>query len=364
MPDIIGRAAVEIAQLFSPLRVALEDGDELAIFLRRFGLPIGGEHVASIGSSLSPLRDGVVGLIDAAQDALADGVDAADVAALVDAAGPLFNTVQSIGPSVSSLAGAVPSGPAMQPFDQVVAGFPDELLDLLLADYLSARIPVALHVLSLLDVARFEEIPAEGHPLSRGLVYVRHHFDWQRIAQLFERPEEWALEAYGWGADFDSDTFIAKLMRVFEAFGGVASLDEMSGAEMQVFLPDWPEPTPPAAQSARAGHSQGGRDGERPHRHGGVRGSRHRAVSRFGQDGSDAHERQGIGHRSLPRRQRCRDRRFRRRPDVACARRARGGRRRRVRVPSERRRGADRGRRHRVLRKLRRRDDLCARPAA
>ena len=244
MPDIIGRAAVEIAQLFSPLRVALEDGDELAIFLRRFGLPIGGEHVASIGSSLSPLRDGVVGLIDAAQDALADGVDAADVAALVDAAGPLFNTVQSIGPSVSSLAGAVPSGPAMQPFDQVVAGFPDELLDLLLADYLERRIPS----------------PCTSCPCSTWRASRRYR---RKAIRCRAASSTFAIISTGSasrscssgrgngrsrrtaGERTSQRHFIAKLMRVFEAFGGAASLDEMRGAEVQVFLPDWPEPTRP-----------------------------------------------------------------------------------------------------------------------
>ena len=245
MPDLIGWSAVEVSRLFQPLRVAVEDGEELAIFLRRFGLPVDASQLGTLTSSLTPVREGAVGLMDAAQEALADGVDAADIEALITAAGPLFNVVQSIGTSVAPLAGAVPSGPAMQPFDEVVAGFPTELLDLLLADYLSARLPVALHMLTLLDVARFEEIPENDHPLSRGLPYVRHHFDWGRIGQLFDRPGEWALEAYGWGVDFDSDTFIARLMRMFEALGGLASLDEMNRSEIAVFLPDWPEPTRP-----------------------------------------------------------------------------------------------------------------------
>ncbi len=245
MPNIVAQASVEVGQLFLPLRIAVEDGEELSLFLRRFGLPVDAGHVATIASSLTPLREGIMSLLDAAHGALADGVDAADVQTLVNAAGPLFNAVQSIGSSISSLVSAVPTGPTMQPFDDVVAGFPSEVLDLLLADYLSARVPVALHVLTLLDVARFEEVPEEGHPLSRGLVYVHHQFDWHRIGQLFERPGEWALEAYGWGVDFDSDTFIARLMRIFESFGGVASMDEMRHAEVQLFLPDWPEPGRP-----------------------------------------------------------------------------------------------------------------------
>jgi hypothetical protein len=245
MPDIIGKSAVEVAQLFLPLRLAVEDGEELATFLRRFGLPVEVGQLGTLTSSLTPLRQGITTLLESAETALANGVDAGDIQTLVSAAGPLFNTVQSIGTSLSSLAGAIPSGPTMQPFDEVVAGFPSELLDLLLADYLSARFPVALHVLTLLDVAQLEEIPPEGDPRSRGLLYVRHHFEWHRIRQLFENPGEWALEAYAWGVAFDSDTFIARLMRIFEALGGMASIDEMKQAEVLVFMPDWPEPHRP-----------------------------------------------------------------------------------------------------------------------
>lgn len=248
MPDLLARTAVEVAQLLSPLRLAVEDTEELALFLRRFGLPLRGSQLTALVTSLGPLRTGVVSLLGAADDALDGGVSGSELQALLVSARPLFDTVQSMGAQLSSLAAAVPTGAGVQPFTQVIAGFPEELLDLLLADYLSGRVPVLLHLLSVLDVVRVEAIPASGHALSRGLEYVRHHFDWERVSLLFDRPDVWAREAYGWGVNFDSDKFIGRLGRIFELFGGMASSDEMTEAELQAFLPDWPAPMHPPLQ--------------------------------------------------------------------------------------------------------------------
>ena len=71
MPDIIGRSAVEVAQFFLPLRLAVEDSEELAIFLRRFGLPVEVSQLATLTSSLTPLRQGVTTLLESAETALA-----------------------------------------------------------------------------------------------------------------------------------------------------------------------------------------------------------------------------------------------------------------------------------------------------
>ena len=238
MPDLIEATAVEVARLVSPLVVALEDVEEFAEFLRRFGISFQPNLLAGAVGNLAALRDGARAIGVAAEDAAQNGFQLADINALFAAARPLFTTVENIS---SAFSGILPDGMTPQAFAQSLTLLPDELVDLLLADYLNTRAPLAAQFLNLLDVYRPEVIAAS----ERGVSFVRHNFDWSRIGLLFDDPEAWARAAYNWGVDLHSDELIWRLAQVIELIGGVVHIEEMTPAEIAAFVPDWPTPTSP-----------------------------------------------------------------------------------------------------------------------
>jgi hypothetical protein len=238
MPDLIEAVAVELARVFSPLVIALEDEEELALFLRRFGISFSASSLTAATSGLAPLRDGARALASTAQDAATNGLRPADITALFEAARALFT---KLGDIPSTLSGIVADDLTPQALAQTLESLAEELIDLLLADYLITRLPIATYLLNLLDVYRPTTVPAA----ERGVIYVRHTFDWSRIGLLFNDPEGWARAAYNWGIDLASDKLIWRLARVIELVGGVVKIDEMTPAQIAAFLPDWPTPTSP-----------------------------------------------------------------------------------------------------------------------
>jgi hypothetical protein len=242
MPELIAATAVELGRFFTPLSVALEDEQEFALFLRRFGISFQATVLTGALGNLTPLRDGVRAISTAAQDAAAHGFQPTDIAALFESARSLFAGSKNI---PSMLSGVTPGGMTPQAFAQLLASLVEELLDLLLADYLKEKGPLAALLLNLLDVYRPETIPETGHSSSRGLAYVRHTFDWSRIPLLLDNPEEWARAAYNWGIDINSDKLIWRLSRVIDLIGGVVRIEEMTPQVTAAFLPDWPTPASP-----------------------------------------------------------------------------------------------------------------------
>jgi hypothetical protein len=242
MPELIAATAAELGRFFTPLTVALEDEDELALFLRRFGISLQATLLTGPLGTLTPLRDGVRAISLAAQDAAAHGLQQSDITALFEAARSLFDGSKTI---PSTLSGLVPDGMTQQAFAQLLPSLAEELLDLLLADYLKEKVPLVAALLNLLDVYRPETIPPAGHPASRGLAYTRHTFDWSRIPLLFDDPESWARAAYDWGVSLDSDKLVWRLSRVIELIGAVVLVEEMTPAVVAAFMPDWPNRTSP-----------------------------------------------------------------------------------------------------------------------
>lgn len=238
MADLVRTVAVALPQLFSPLLIALQDEEEFSVFLRRFGFDFGPETLSSAVQNLASLPTGVRGIAAAAQDAMDDGLQATDVQAILSSAVPLFSAVQSL---FSTLQGVVSAGTTPPAFAASLETLPQELLDLLLADYLNARFPLAMHVLNLLDVYRPQSIEED----ERGVTYIRHVFDWSRISLLFDDPEAWARESYDWGVDLDTETLIWRLSRTFEFIGGIVNVDDMTPTEVAAFQPDWPLPNAP-----------------------------------------------------------------------------------------------------------------------
>src|SRR6476659_9060028 len=174
MPELIGAAAVELARFFSPLTVALENEGELTLFLRRFGIAFSINSLTGAVTTLAPLRDGARAIATAAEDAATSGLQPADIKALFEAARALFTSLDNISPTLSGL---TVDGMTPEALAQVIAALPEEIFDLLLADYLRTRVPIALWLLLLLDVYRPQTIPAT----ERGIRYVRHTFDWSRV---------------------------------------------------------------------------------------------------------------------------------------------------------------------------------------
>jgi hypothetical protein len=235
MPDLIEATAVELARVFSPLGVTLESEEEFALFLRRFGISFSAATLQGAVAGLAPLRDGVRAIATAAQDAADNGFRPADIPPLFEAARALLGTISNLSGNLSSL---VPMGMPPQALEESLAALAEELVDLLLADYLSARAPLALYLLNLLDVYR----PATIDENVRGFRYVRHNFDWSRLRLLFDDPEGWASAAYGWGVDLDVDKLISRLASLIELIGGNVQVTDMRAEVLARFLPDWPDP--------------------------------------------------------------------------------------------------------------------------
>ncbi len=242
MADLIQTIAVELPRLFSPLLVALQDEEEFSVFLRRFGFAFGPETLTGAVQTLGSLPTGVRGI--AAPRRMRSRTACRPTTWLRSSTQPRRSPHRCGRSSplcrASSLAGNTPQG-----FAESLQELPEELLDLLIADYLNTRFPLAMHLLNLVDVYR----PAWIDETERGVTYIRHVFDWSRISLLFDDAEAWAREAYGWGVDFDSDTLIWRLSRTFEFIGGVVHIDEMGPAETAVFLPDWPSRTAAPSQA-------------------------------------------------------------------------------------------------------------------
>jgi hypothetical protein len=234
----------EFRKFFEPLRLALVSPDELAAFLRRFGFEFDGSQVSAAAGQLAPMAASIEELSETTSAALADGIDAADLVTIADAAQPLFEGIANFSESISNIA----PGGALSPQDYASAleAMPEELFDVLLTEYLSLNAPIVLHSLAFLDVVRNEKIPAQGHARSRGIAYAMPSYQWDRIGLLFDDPSAWAEQSYGWGVDFQSDKFIRRLARIFEYLGGYAEIREMSPAQTAVFMPHLAaSPVPP-----------------------------------------------------------------------------------------------------------------------
>jgi hypothetical protein len=225
---------VELQRFFEPLRLALASPHELGAFLRRFGFNFDGSEVVAATSQLAPIRASVQQLASTTRTALADGLDASDLVTIAEAAQPLF---EGLGTFHQAISGIVPATLSPQDYAAALESMPEELFDVLLTDYLSANAPIVLHTLAFLGAVRTDRIPAGGDPRSRGLAYAIPNYQWDRIGLLFDNPSAWAEQAYGWGVNFQSDTFIRRLARIFEYMGGFAEIREMSQAQATVFMP-------------------------------------------------------------------------------------------------------------------------------
>jgi len=234
VPGAVDTALLELGAFFEPLADAIDDADDLAALLRRLGMDFDGPELAAASGALGPVATGVRQLVSLTADAMEDGLDEAVILGIAAAGKPAFDGISTIADALSGVAPAGGGGPLSA---ATLAELPADLLDLLLADYLTRRAPVALHLLALLDVHAIERVPAAGAARSRGLAWARHRFRWDRIGRLFSDPEAWAREAYGWGVDFDSDLAILRLARLFEMIGGIAEVRDMTDAQVAVLLP-------------------------------------------------------------------------------------------------------------------------------
>ena len=124
---------------------------------------------------------------------------------------------------------------------------PEELFDVLLADYLR---PECSYRSAHSGVSRCgaewkrSQLRTSTIPRSRvcdaGVQVGSHR------AAVRRSKSTWAEQAYGWGVEFQSDSFIRKLAQIFEYMGGFAEIREMSAAQTTCFMPHLAaSPVPP-----------------------------------------------------------------------------------------------------------------------
>jgi hypothetical protein len=104
MASALDRLFLELQRFVEPLGAALNSPGQLAAFLRGFGFAFDGGDVAGAAGQLAPMRAALLKLVATTRAAIADGLDAGNLADIAVAAQPVFQGLDSFPDAVSALA--------------------------------------------------------------------------------------------------------------------------------------------------------------------------------------------------------------------------------------------------------------------
>lgn len=223
---------IESARVLMPLRRALEDADQFATFLGRFGHAPDQEKLEAGWDALAGLRANLDGLFDD----LATLPPPAELTP--DHALQLAGRVQVAFSQVRTAAAAGGELHALGLTD--LAG---ELIDVLLDDHLRDRAPIALDILRALGVLESVELLADA-PDGRDIDAVLPRFRWVRLRQLVTDTDAWAQDVYGWGEEFDADLAITRVVAVLDWVGPPSTIEPMSDVQVADLVRNHPEDAP------------------------------------------------------------------------------------------------------------------------
>jgi hypothetical protein len=205
--------ALEVAKAFEPLADRLADG-EVDLLFSELGLPApdvvlaASGVVTAIGNTVTELTELPPKVV-----ALADALDAQDVAQIVAAAKEMFPTIQGVIATIEKIAEAVDAaatGAASGEIQVFAAELPDRLVGYVLATYLDREQPVIHGVASLLGIIETTAVAATA----AAPAHTRRRIRFDLLDELFDDPLDAMATTYRWRqATFDFELLFARLLR-------------------------------------------------------------------------------------------------------------------------------------------------------
>src|SRR5712692_10559568 len=206
MPDFLQSVLTQVGSAMTPLR-ALRTPAQAVEFFRQLGYEVPPGAIGAALANVSANADDLANAVHTLGEATSDG---AIVLAVVDVFRRLVSSVNAIDQLHAQIKAG--GGGALPNIDD----FPRRLADFLVLDLLDHRQPDIHSTLHLVGLIEHEASPAPGQ--SSRLI------NWNRFAQIFQRPAQIANDVYRWETDFDVDTFVARLevlMRAAALPGGL-----------------------------------------------------------------------------------------------------------------------------------------------
>jgi hypothetical protein len=223
--------AEELAKVFAPLQEALDSPEYFTVFMLGMGW--------NLTQIPSPVKNLVAPLTSMSKILEAGEVDIAEAVQLLNAIRVLITGINQIKGQPNNLF------PASVDANQFKTEFPQQLMELLIADYLFSHHPTWGNLCRGLGIIQMEEVAAAG---SRRAYYKRN-LAWNNLAGLLSDPFTLLKNFYQWGtSDFKAEDLAANFARVANTlrvnfyFCGLEDQVEnylASGALQPDQSPDW-----------------------------------------------------------------------------------------------------------------------------
>jgi uncharacterized protein DUF6603 len=200
--------ASEFSQLLTPLRRAAADPLALQTLFRRLGWNVG-----PVAATFSSIGDVVADLM-----ALAQGLgDDPSLDAISDA----FKAVANVHQALQSQ--PIPPGTTVEEFARAI-------FELLVLDYVSARLPKLYTFFSSMGVIQATNVPAQNGRLD----YVQMSIDWDQLPKSLSDPRTVVRDIYQWGtSEFDFRSLAEPLREFLVSIGLRAELQPIDDIEEQ-----------------------------------------------------------------------------------------------------------------------------------
>lgn len=219
MNDYVARLLREISLALRPLSEALDDLDSLSDLFNELGWDLPIEAATTLAGQLETVRAALDDLVQQ---------ENYDVTRLAQGLSKVAAALADCVPTVLD----VLSAPLDQP--EFWTGLADDLLQMLVVDYLDVHHPMALGVLAVLGIARSEQMPAEEE--SGRLPYRRRTLDLSAASSFVSSPGAALRQRYQWGGQFDHEAAIWALGTFMRGIGAPTSVDAAEGALLDAFL--------------------------------------------------------------------------------------------------------------------------------
>jgi hypothetical protein len=184
------------AESLQPLQAAIASPDAFTGFLRQFGwtlAPADLTHVSGSLGNLSPLATNPSSL------------SVEQLATDLVSAGKVIRGISDSGaPAAFS------------------STFPRELLDYLVYSALAQQSAPLFALLHFVGVLNEQRVPAAAD--TGRAEYIERQVHWDRLGLLADQPLSTLEQTYGWGTNFDADSFLRSLGILLRGFGGHASI--------------------------------------------------------------------------------------------------------------------------------------------
>jgi hypothetical protein len=215
----VGEVLDGFAQALEPLELAIGGPEEFAAFVAKLGWPVDpGLSAPHLQATFGRLSQDLAALSQAVQAfrSLPPQADAPAIAAAVEKMG---TAIASVATDTAALAGTTTTG-LPPPLDDAKFwdSLAEELLGLLLYEYLKNHRPALFGILRFLGVAGADLNEATGQRSA----YTRQSIDWAKLMSAATHPKHVFADVYGWGVTFDHARFIDNALALLRGFGAPA----------------------------------------------------------------------------------------------------------------------------------------------